>query len=429
MAGFIPKHEEASSLKVNSFFGHMHQIKHLLIRRLPFGLFSWRFLLPGQPPAIRLHRHLVMQHHTRLPRWLWFWIMLFTGLRWVVCYSGYYSYRAVSHWSGRHDLPPGFNFWQTWYAVLSHSLGHGVSPASWYQFQLYRTDRHWADFVYDHETAAYHLWHNRQRPDYLAHQAVLSDKSQFAHYLSDRDLISAGTWQLVPQHTAGFASALKDLAQYQGRLFCKRRSGNQGIGAFYADWVDQTLQVQPLHDAVLPPDQIAAFLQEQIAQNDYLIQPCYQNHPLLQVPDLNLPAITLRLISSFPLNTQHPELMGAYLEWPALQDGGTNQGYLFCGISRHTGQLLPERVTPEPSRLQPTQQNDWQTFIAQLSNTQLPHWHQATQLAQQAHCHLHGIYRIAWDFILTEERAVLLEGNVGWRVSTPQAICPDFKLI
>lgn len=404
-------------------------VRHVLKRRLPFGLFSWRFLLPGQASAIRRHRQLIMHHHPRIPRWLWFWIMLFAGLRWMLCYSVSASYRAVSYWSDQNDLPANLSFWQVLRAVFAHAVGHGIAPADWRRFQLYRLDRHWADFVYDQEAAAYHNRHNGQRPDHRQHQALLSDKWQLEHYLASQRVISPYTLRHIGQHSPDLDALLQDLVQNKGRLFCKRGTGNQGIGAFYADWVQHTLQVQPLHAAVLAADQVADFLQAHIAQSDYLIQPCYPNHPLLSTSDPNRPAITLRVISCLPLDPQPIDLMGAYLEWPVLQENGAVAGYLCCAVDVKTGQLLPERTFPEPSRLPTSQQTAWHHFAQPLRKTSLPHWQQVVHCTQQAHRRLPGIYRIAWDFILTEERAVLLEGNVGWRVSTPQLICPGFRLI
>lgn len=395
---------------------------------LPFGLFSWRFCLPNLSQAIRLHRAIALQPHPRIPQPVWWIIVLLGGLRWILCYCLYDSHHTVRHNAARITQETGLSFGQQWRAVVATSIAHGVAPWDWYRFKLYRPTHHWSDVIYDHEGAAYHAWHNQQRPDYAAHIALLSDKWALERCLLEQGISMTTTLQCINQGDPNFSELLLTLCQQQGPLFCKRRVGNQGIGAFYAAWIDACLHIQPLDQSPLAPDQVAAYLCDQIATADYLIQPNYSNHPQLQVPGPLLPAITLRVISGYDLITQQTTLQAAYLEWPVKQATGEVRSYLFCAVDPNTGQLLTQNTLPSVDRLDSAHQTNWQLLTTQLANTSIPHWERIVATTQQAHHSVAGVYRIAWDFILTEQHPILLEGNAGWRVSTPQLICPGFKL-
>ena len=396
---------------------------------LPFGLFSWRFCLPNQSQAIRFHRAIALQPHPRIPQPVWWFITLLGGLRWILCYCLYDCHHTVRHHAARITQETGLSFGQQWRAVVATSIAHGVAPWDWYRFKLYRPTHHWSDVIYDHEGAAYHAWHNQQRPDYAAHVALLSDKWSLERCLLDQGISMTTTLQRINQGDPNFSEFVLTLCQQQGPLFCKRRAGNQGIGAFYAAWVDACLHIQPLDQSPLASDQVAAYLCDQIATADYLIQPNYSNHPQLQVPGTQLPAITLRVISEYDLATQAVNVQAVYLEWPVLQETGEVRSYLFCAVDPVSGQLLKQHSLPLATRLSAANQSTWLALTEQLADHPLPHWDHIVATAQQAHLEVSGVYRVAWDFILTEQVPVLLEGNVGWRVTIPQLICPGFTLV
>ena len=403
---------------------------HYIVKRhLPFSLFSWRFCLPKQSRAVRLHRTLALQPHPRIPKLLWWFISLLGGLRWILCYSLYDSYRVVQHNAARVTQETGLSRGQQLGAVVATSIAHGVAPWDWYRFKLYRPTNHWSDVIYDHEGAAYHAWYNQQRPDYAAHSALLSDKWQLEGCLADQGITMTDTLQRVKQGDPAFSDIIHNLCQQQGALFCKRRTGNQGIGAFYAEWIGDKFQIQPMDATPLTADQIASYLSEQIAIADYLIQPHYTNHPRLQIPNIPLPATTLRVISGYELSSHQVTVQAAYIEWPVQQTTGEVRSYLFCAVDPQTGKVLTEHTLPLVHRLSSRHQTTWQILTEQLADQPLPYWERILDTTQQAHRQIPGIYRIAWDFILTEQEPILLEGNSGWRVSIPQLLCPGFTLM
>ncbi|PWQ92011.1 hypothetical protein [Leucothrix pacifica] len=258
--------------------------RHLIKRRLPHGLFSWRFLLTGQSESIRFHRNLALAHFPQMPRLLFLPVMLFAGFRWTLIYSPYYTFKVVQHRGKVLQEETGLSLWQQYWQVLAVSMGHGLAPAEWYKYRLYQNDVQktlW-DYVYDQEVSAFHAYRNRGRPHYQEHVALLGDKYKFEKMLEEQGIPAAGTITLLQQNTLDFRLQLAELAGQHGELFCKRRTGNQGRGAFRVFMHEGRLQFQPRGQKPLAENDVGDFLQENIEQYDYLIQPNYTNHPLLR---------------------------------------------------------------------------------------------------------------------------------------------------
>ena len=398
----------------------LHQ--HLFTRRVPYGLFSWRFLLPGQPEKVRIHRQLALQQHPRVPRPLWLLVLLFAGLRWMWVYSPYYSFRILRHHGRQIETETGLTFWQQGHKLLSISMGHGILPSHWYQYRLYLVERqasYW-DYIYDHEASAYHAWRNQGRANREKHQALLADKWQLEQLLSAMGIPMAQTLHISGRGDSLFIDILKRLSQQHGRLFCKKRTGNQAKGAFLADWKTGQLVIQPFGEAILAFPECLTFLQQRIAESDYLIQPEYRNHPSLTGGANSLPAATLRIIS-YCGQGNAVTLNCAYLEWPMIGEQGSIQHYpvpILCT----TGHVQAGHWLMRHFHLSPRQKQGLGTLLQHLAGNPLPYWEDAASVAVRAHQQLAGLYGIAWDFILTDQGPVLLEGNSGWRVSVPQLV-------
>lgn len=56
----------------------------------------------------------------------------------------------------------------------------------------------------------------------------------------------------------------------------------------------------------------------------------------------------------------------------------------------------------------------------------LPDWPALVASSHHAHARLPGVWAIAWDWVLTPDGPVLLEGNAGWGVSAPQLLNGGF---
>lgn len=404
--------------------------QQIIQRRLPLGMFSWRFLLPKQHEQVRFHRDLVMYNFPQLPYFLRLIVVIAIGMRWMFIYSPYYSFRAVKRQAPEITQQTGLGRWQQLIKVLTLSMGHGVPPYVWYRFRLYEpksTGREW-DVIHEHELSSFHHFHNQGRPNFQRHQVLLADKWDLEKFLLEHGVPTSSSLQLVSQGDNNFEATLKRLAP-KGKLFCKRRTGNQGLGAFTINLIENKLMVEPLGKKVLPSHESSAYLQQQICTADYLIQPEYQHHSLLNSLNLMQPAITLRLISRCEQSTIH--LDAAYLEWPVSDEAEEIiTSHFPIAVDVKAGFLQQYDLSnPWISSLSTEQHQALDKLINRFESLHLPHWEEAAKLVEQAHPHLSGIYRIAWDFILTDDHAVLLEGNTGWRVSVPQMICQSFALV
>ena len=389
---------------------------HIIKRRLPFGLFSWRFLLPGQTESVNFHRSLVMQFYPVIPRPIWLLIVLFVGFKWMLFYGPYYSYRVVNKLGKEQREVIGQTLWQQYWRVLGVSMGLGLAPASWYQYQLYRPKRDLWSYVYDQELPAYHLYRNRGRPQYEQAAALLGDKWRFEQYLLENGIPTTNTQLLMPQGVAHCRRDLEGLTQTKGRLFCKRRTGNQGKGAFSALWKEKRLQIKPLREKTLSNDEVDAFLRDNMSTHGYLIQPEYLHHQRIDdaLKGLARPALTIRIISACSgENNEIVNLVFAVMYWTVIENGKTRFHYPLA-IDLSSGTLDEKYPVWPRENLDEVQQTALRYFTKLLSGETLPFWEEAVELVHKSHRLIPGVDQIAWDLILSDERAVLLEGNSGW---------------
>ena len=391
--------------------------RFLFKRRLPFGLFSWRFFLPAQSESVNFHRRLVMQFYPQIPVPLKVILLLFTGFKWMFFYSPYYTFLTVNKFGRERRAEIGLPLWQQYWRVLRLSMGHGLAPISWYQFRLYLPERDLWSYVYDQEVQAFHHYRNRGRPRHKQAVALLGDKWRFEQYLLSKGVSTAGTLLRTQKGvTTNCRYYLEVLTQQQGRLFCKRRKGNQGKGAFSTFWKEGRLQIKPMQEVPLGPSEVDAFLNDSMERHDYLIQPEYQHHQRIEdaLDDSVRPAITIRIIST--CSSEHCEvisLVSAVIYWTAVEEGSTRLNYpLAIDLSR--GAL--DEVYPAWPRdyLDDEQQLALSRFTKLLLGKPLPFWEEAVQLVCKSHSLIPGVDQIAWDLILSGDRAIILEGNSGW---------------
>jgi hypothetical protein len=201
-------------------------------------------------------------------------------------------------------------------------------------------------------------------------------------------------------------------------------SGNQGRGAFSA-WLTPTGMAgrhftgQPLPDALA----VETAWRELLELDNALIQPCLANHPELAPLSYNDDVITVRLISQWEdrddgLQPTQLNCLSAMLEVPA---GIGDQERLFYAI-------LP--ITPENGALcsplmGPATPPEMQAAAARIAKEAenlalLPFLTQMQAHSFLAHRRFTDVKSIAWDWVITPEGPLLLEGNTGWGLSVLQ---------
>ena len=189
-------------------------------------------------------------------------------------------------------------------------------------------------------------------------------------------------------------------------VFLKPRYGSAGRHCFYLRRdKDRQLQWQEFDKPPHSSELAYSVWRAAAKTSDFLIQPCYEN--AIEIRGICKELITLRVLTISRSEGWCVDL--AYLEIP---DGVKN--YLIQPLDLQSGQLiLLPQIKPNPA------QEHWQPEQLHL----LPHWRQAAASAIRAHRALApDLYSVAWDFILNEDGALLLEGNSSWGLEALQTV-------
>lgn len=389
-------------------------LRQLRRRRLPYGLFSLRFLALSADPYISSHRSLRLSTSCA-------WRAFFTAAnfwllpRWLIWSAWRMSENVVrSHGDAAQNAgaPPPAGQRR---AVLRLALLHSIPPQAWYLYQLWQPSRNKWAYVYDNELPQFHQFHNGKVKG--AGSRLLADKWLFAHTATARGIAMPPS--LAELHSGGHEVLLALLGQHQA-LFCKPRFGNASHGAFAVIMRDSVLQLKLLADGTVQQGMSATdTITRLLSQCDYLVQPLLANHATLQaLCDQEVQgfaeAISLRLLSRHRQGKF--DLFGAYLEIPRRENG--HKIHALIAIDADTGRL---RTDDDNWHYHQLRQRHPQLLPAAADIT-IPHWHQILAQALKAHACANDINIVAWDFIVTDEGALLLEGNINWRVTPVQIL-------
>lgn len=392
-------------------------------RRLPHGLINWRYLRPGSDDRIRLHRRFWWDSGRRWPRILWCLLETWLWLRWLLWSGWWASARAVRHFGPMvaAEQQEGMALWRQYGRVLRLVLGWSITPADVYRFRLYRQPGAVADYVFGHEAYAYHCW--RSEPLGLKQESLvmLQDKVALAERLARIGIPTVSTVSSVVRRSESVSLA----EQMEGldRVFCKGRFGNRGRKAFAA-WhtahglAGLSLDGRPLDDT----RQVEHAWRELLRIDDALIQPHLENHPALAPMTKGSAAITVRLISQWVGDA--PTCLDATLEVPAGEDSDSGHTvYAVLPLRAETGELQP---VPARVLLCPAARARAERLRLSAATERVPRWGALVQGSVQAHACFPDVQAIAWDWVVTPEGPVLLEGNSGWGAAMPQILHGGF---
>ncbi|MGZ8158159.1 MAG: sugar-transfer associated ATP-grasp domain-containing protein [Methylobacter sp.] len=387
----------------------------------PSGLVSWRYILPTGDRRIRLHRIFWWTASTRLFGILGLIIQLWLYLRWILWSGWRSSWRMVRRLGPQIAVKEQIPTSTQLFITLKLSLGWCITPFDVYRFGLYKQPEKALDYVYDRETHAYHACQNQQKVKTTDSLKLLQDKLALENRLKELGIPVVMSDQSIAQDCS---LPLARLIGKLDRAFCKTRSGNQGLGAFAA-WrndaglTGRTFQGQNLADSAAVEKAWQALLQ----RDEGLIQPLLSNHPLLAAMAEGDEAITVRYISQY--ENLSLACLSATLEVPAgLHPQTRRMTYAILPIDAGSGTLQP---WPAGSRLSEESRNRQQAVIERgPADRLLPHWRGLVEFSHCAHRQFPDLAAIAWDWVITPEGPVLLEGNSGWGTATPQMLKGGF---
>ncbi len=389
--------------------------REVIRRRLPHGVINWRYLRPGADERIRLHRRFWWQNRGHFPRLLWCVNETWLWLRWSLWSGWWASARAVRHFGPTVAAEVGMAPWRQFVHVLRLALAWSIHPAEVYRFRLYRQPHTVPDYVFGQETYAYHRWRSESLGWTQESLALLQDKVALAERLARIGIPVVSTVRSIARGSD--SAPLAERMDGLDRVFCKGRSGNRGRNAFAA-WrtadglAGLRFEGQPLDDT----RQVERAWRELLRIDDALIQPHLENHPALKPMIDGSEAITVRLISQW--SGDAPACLGATLEIPAGRaPEGERTEYALLPLRLETGELQP---VPAQVLLNPVARARAERLRLSAPTYRVPEWDPLVRDSLRAHSCLPDVRAIAWDWVVTPDGPILLEGNAGWGVMTPQ---------
>jgi len=388
--------------------------RYFIQRKIPYGLISIRYLLPFQPQEVRQHQRWMILNFPKWPTILWLPLNLCLWLRWQCWYGPYAIYKAhqhnAHHVADREGIHPATQAWQLFYLNLLYT----IPPSAYYHYQLYQDKRRkqrW-QYVYGHELPGYHYAQslsldNNTIEQLLSQTKQLNDKQGLIEQLIEQGIPTTPVLKTL-EHLS--LEVLMELTQqYQSPVFIKPVQANQSLSAFKLVKIEQQCQIQPI--GKLPetqPDSIETYCQQMSATGPWMVQAYLQNHPEIQVPLSSDEAVSLRYISR--RGERDIEQLSSYIEMPYIKEGMV---YYYPLLIDHQGRIEKgEQLSDHFSN-----NVELVALLDTVSDSMvIPCWSELEQYAKQAHMPFSAIRAIAWDFVVTPQGPVLLEGNVNWRI-------------
>jgi len=398
-----------------------------LNRRLPHGLVHPGYLLPRPPAAMAWRRTLWWRALGRIPGPFVLLRELTILLRWWLFLAPADCRRVAEGLArSRSDLTRDdisaidqelLRLARRWCIPPALAVEFGLTPRA--RGPAADLTRHALCHLYPSETLS---WHQQRReldahPEAAHGLLLLQDKAVWADRARALGIASPQTLARVP---AGDAPRLDTWWTPARALFCKPAKGSRGIDAFAVE----PLPAQPEaavargvdgrttlgRSAIEERWRRAVAAQDMLVQD--LVQECAALTPLAGRPG----SITVRVITRRPTGqdgwTQAPAVHSATLEIPHVQPGR----FWLLQIDPRDGRSTA-RVTPAGADA-PRLPTDWA----------LPHWDRVLRQSVLAHEAVRGLPDVAWDWIVGDQAAWLLEGNAsfGW-VADQTLSGPMFK--
>jgi len=152
-----------------------------------------------------------------------------------------------------------------------------------------------------------------------------------------------------------------------------------------------------------------------------LLQPRLLTHPALSDLATGEDVATVRYISQVVPSDGQPgaECYCATLELPAGRPGaGRAPCYVILQVDPLTG-----RIGGFPLHLLPgAVAGRYQRVLGRIGQRAVPGWEILRRASHVAHSRFPGVRAIAWDWAISRDGPLLLEGNAGWGPAVPQLL-------
>lgn len=375
----------------------------ILARRIPHTLVGWSFVCPSGSPGIFLHREIFAHAWPSLPRLLYFAIATYSLLLWYGFWSWHTLIRCYSIHVERTVRDERVSRRRQLVQLMRAAFGYCIPPRYYYQYRLYAYPAfQWWDFIYDHELPHWHRVLSTARSTSRSLRLIV-DKAYFAEFMKKLGIQTVTTLAVFERCEAPNEHFIFS----QLNLFFKPRSGSRGEGCFSIayDPVTDSYLLQSGEICVRERGDIMDYIREKITQNEYLAQPYLHNHPTIaHVLDTEILA-TIRMITG--VDTVGCVIVSSILEIP----NAARRRWSVYPIDGASGRVGKSRIL----------WNMNETEVDRIVGLTLPHWSQAIDLCRKAHAQCRDILTIGWDVAITDNGAVLLEGNTNWGAASHQS--------
>lgn len=364
-------------------------------------------------------QHIIYGHYARLP-WpkpLFYLFQLFLWLKWVGISAPFLILKTLRNERLHHysNIPKSQQFRQ----LLQMTWCAGLPPADVYRFGLIdRPQDHWR-YVSDTHVHGFHTYKNKRSK--ATEQAIihLHDKIRTQDLAKSLGINTPNSF-VIHDFLCENVSFL-EYVKMHGPVFCKSQFGARGDHAFSAIYNADDLHGETFSGHALPDRRAVENAAMQLSEKGhFLVQPLLQNHKIFKPASLQGHAITLRYITQLKDGVAHPPLC-AYLEVPFPTGTHKSSPHLILPINLTDGTLHQDTDFP---RFTPDNKDRVKHFFKCVADgSTLPFWDDIVANSHAMHIEIGALWGIAWDWIITDEGAVLLEGNSGFSLRVPQMIC------
>lgn len=168
-----------------------------------------------------------------------------------------------------------------------------------------------------------------------------------------------------------------------------------------------------------------AALRNLLTFDDVLVQPLLASHPLLRRAASSDDAVVLRITTQRVKDlAEGADILAAFLRIPMVVRSESGSGTRLDVIGRidpTNGELSrnPNSILgllPQTSLLE-----DW-AFGRLPKNPKIPFWDEIRRQSLCGQRDFAELWAIGWDWVVTRDEPVLLEGNVYWEAKRPQEV-------
>ncbi len=333
-------------------------------------------------------------------------------LRWTFYFGWKEIFLCMWAYSKQQRELTGHSGFAQFCFLCRYSIGWCISPASIYHFGLFTQGAEPLSYVFTPEVAGFHKIKNAGHTGQQQELDLLADKTKFAQVAANKGAPTVAT--LLAQPRTKEPPFLEDIMPTNGEgVFCKLRKASSGKGSFSVTQTAAGLSGQKLNGTALADRAaIQAAWERMCHHGDAIVQPLLQNHPSLAASSPDGPVFTIRVITRH--KAHKGGIAGAFLECLATDQNALPNNYVFFPVDILTGAICKQPVSGSVAS------NIVEEAFDPCFPKVLPYWDEIRRICLKLHTEEFTLWSIAWDWCVTPEGPVLLEGNSSWDTSTLQ---------